>query len=244
MNLKEVTKILGKPCIFGPMVFVLLASLALISFSSIPAFAQQNEEAKTDYEFTIVTGKELKKNPMAIKIIQNIEIAKKRLAEMQDAQKQKTEQQKFIEEQRMIAKAQLEKDLERLNKQNEDFTPRNAFARFTLGLNSTHHAIFWDQFNYMSEKIKIANLAKETILQNGGSYDEAHAEFVKYASMSRVDMIKYVADLNIKYGFTDEFLQSYFDKYGKLPRYENDEIATCYACEKYEKIKEQVLAEG
>ncbi|MGI0089454.1 MAG: hypothetical protein ACREAF_03825 [Nitrosopumilaceae archaeon] len=67
MNLKEVTKILGKPCIFGPMVFVLLASLALISFSSIPAFAQQNEEAKTDYEFTIVTGEELKKNPIPLK---------------------------------------------------------------------------------------------------------------------------------------------------------------------------------
>lgn len=232
-----------KRSIFGPRFFILVASLTIILFSSAPAFAQQNEETKTDYEFTVVTGEELKKNPTAIKILQNIEIAKKRLAEMQEAQKQRADHEKFIEEQRAIAKAILEKDLARMNKEYDSYTPQNSFSRFLGRINSTHHAIFWDQFNYMNEKVKLANQAKNMILENGGSYQEAHAEFVKYASMSRVDMIRYVSELNIKYGFTDEQLQSYFDKDGKLPRFANDDDAPCYACEKYEKIKEQILAE-
>ena len=242
MDLKQV-KIFNEREIYGLVGFIVLASLAMILFSSNPAFAQQNEENKNNSEFTIVTGEELKKNPMAIKILENIEIAKKRMAEMQNIQKQKTEQQKLIEEQRRIAKEQLEKDLARMNRDIEGFTPRNAFAKFVAGFNSTHHEIYWDQFNYMSEKIKIATHAKNTILEKGGSYKEAQAEYIKYASMSRETMIKYVSELNIKYGFTDEGLQMYFDKDGKLPRYEDDEVSTCYACEKYEKIKEEILAE-
>jgi len=80
--------ILSRREIFGFGGFI--ASLILISFS-IEAFAQSDKETRTDLEFTVVTGEELKKNPMAIKILENIEIAKKRFAEMQDLQKQKTE---------------------------------------------------------------------------------------------------------------------------------------------------------
>lgn len=242
MRLKQTT-IFNEREIFGLVSFIVLVSFVMILFSSTPAFAQQNEENKNDSEFTIVTGEELKKNPMAIKILENIEIAKKRLAEMQDVEKQKTEQQKLIDEQRRIAKEQLENDLARMNKNIEGFTPRNAFAKFVTGFNATHHAIYWDQFNYMSEKIKIATHAKAAILEKGGSYKEAQAEYIKYASMSRETMIKYISELNIKYGFSDESLQSYFDKNGKLPRYEEDGGAACYACEKYEKIREEIIAE-
>ncbi|MGI0040903.1 MAG: hypothetical protein ACRD94_02945 [Nitrosopumilaceae archaeon] len=235
-------QILGKSCTVNPRIFILLASFMPILFFSLPAFAQ-NEQTKDDYQFTTVIGEELKKNPTAIKILENIEIAKKRFAEMQNAEKQKTDQEKFIEEQRRIAKEILEKDLARMNKDYEDFTPRNAFSKFVTGINATHNAIFWDQFNYMDEKIKIAKQAKKAVLDGGGTYTQAQAEYVKYASMSRGNMIKYVAELNIKYGFTDEMLQSYFDKDGKLPRYDNDEFAPCYACEKYEQIREEMLAE-
>lgn len=226
------------------IVIIPLMSLVIISFYSVPAFAQQNQESKTSSEFTIVTGEDIRKNPMAMKILENIEIAKKRFAEMQDVQKKKTENEKFIEEQRQIAKAQLGKDLARMNKEYEDFTPRKAFSKFVSNVNATHHAIFWDQFDYMSERIKIATQAKNAVLENGGSFLEARAEFVKYASMSKESMIQFVSELNIKYGFTDENLQSYFDKDGKLPRYENDDVAICYACEKYEKIKEKILTES
>lgn len=226
--------------------FILLgvvASITLVLFSPSQASAQEVQVNKIDSDFTVVAGEELKKNPTAIQILQNIELAKKRLAEMQNVEKQKTEREKFIDEQRRIAKELLDKDLNRMNKDYEDYTPKNAFARFVSGFNSTHQAMYWDQFEYMNQKIKIATQAKQAVLTNGGSYVQAQAEFIKYASMPRVEMISFVSDLNIKYGFTDEALQQYFDENGKLPRYENDDVAVCYACDKYEQIKMEMIAE-
>ncbi len=221
----------------------LAVSFALVLLSPTQVLAQEVQVTKINSDFTVVAGDELKKNPTAVQILQNIEIAKKRLAEMMNEEKQKTEHEKFIDEQRRIAKELLDKDLARMNKDYEDFTPKNAFAKFVSGLNSTHQAIYWDQFEYMNQKIKIATQAKESVLAKGGSYMQAQAEFIKYASMPRVEMIQFVSDLNIKYGFTDAALQEYFDENGKLPRYENDDVATCYACDKYEQIKGKMLAE-
>jgi len=225
---------------FGLVIFGVIASIVLLTFSPTQSFAQQ-----TDANFTVVAGDDLKKNPTAIQILKNIEIAKQRLAEMQNGQIQKTAQQKFIDEQRKLAQAALEKDLARMNNEYVDFTPSNSFSRFVSGLNATHQAFYWDQFNYMNEKLKIANQAKQTIIQNGGSYAQAQAEFVKYASMQRTEMIEFVTDLNIKYGFTDEGLQSYFDENGKLPRYNDNEdyVPVCYGCDKYEQVRDKMLAE-
>lgn len=218
-----------------------LLLVTVFTFSPTQVFAQ-SVEPKTNSEFTVVAGDEIKKNPSTMKILERIEQSKKILAEMQDEQKQKSEHEKFIEEQRRIAKATLDKELESFNKKYEDYTPRNAFSKFVAGLNATHGAFFWDQFDYMNEKIRLATQAKQAVLQSGGSYLEARAEYIKYASMTRNEMIKMVTELNIKHQFTDSSMQSYFDANGKLPRSENDEVQVCYGCAKYEKIKEEMLA--
>ena len=229
---------------YAVVTIALSAMLWASQDSKFSAWAQESDESKKSYDFTTIAGNEIKNNSMAQKILKNIEIAKQRMEQMQQKQKQLTEQQKIIEENRKIAKDALEKDLARMNKDYEDFTPTNSYARFlSNNINETHHDIFWDQFNNMNERVKIASLAKKAVLDNGGTMAEAREEFNKYAAMSRVEMIQYVMELNIKYGFTDTELQSYFDKYGKLPRYENDGDAPCYACDKYEKIKELILAE-
>jgi hypothetical protein len=221
---------------------VLLVIVTAVSLGFTPAFAQTTQQ-NIDTEFTIFGREEIKKNPTAMKILERIEQSKKILAEMQNEQKQKSEHEKFIEEQRRIAKETLEKELASFNKRYDDYTPRNAFARFVASVNATHNAFFWDQFDFMNEKIKLANQAKQAVLQSGGSYLEARAEYIKYASMTRTEMIKLVADLNIKHQFTDSEMQAYFDANGKLLRYEDDELnKVCYGCAKYEKIKEEMLA--
>lgn len=224
---------------------IALSALAWVTQDSeFTAWAETPTDEKKSFNSTTVVGDEIKNNPTAQKILKNIEIAKQRMEQMQQKQKQLTEQQKLVEEQRKIAKEKLEKDLARMNKDYEDFIPKNAYFRFlSNNVNATHYDIFWDQFNYMNERITIASHAKKAILDNGGTYAEARLEFNKYASMSRVDMVKFVQEINIKYGFTDEELQSYFDKNGKLPRYDDDEIAPCYGCAKYEKIKDEILEE-
>ncbi|HXG74039.1 MAG TPA: hypothetical protein VNK44_04390 [Candidatus Nitrosotenuis sp.] len=224
----------------GALSIVLSAIVTAVSLGFPQAFAQTEPQTS---EFTVIAGDEIKKNPTAMKILERIEQSKKILAEMQNEQKKKSEREKFIEEQRKIAKEILEKELASLNKKYEDYTPRNAFAKFVAGVNATHSAFFWDQFDYMNEKIKLANQAKQAVLQSGGTYLEARAEYIKYASMTRTEMIKLVSDLNIKYQFTDAEMQAYFDANGKLPRYEDDDVnKVCYGCAKYEKIKEEMLA--
>ncbi|MGQ0772155.1 MAG: hypothetical protein ACT4NT_05230 [Nitrososphaerota archaeon] len=229
----------GKLGIFSLAAFTLL--LAVFTFSTTQVFAQ-SVESKTNSEFTGVAGDEIKKNPTAMKILERIEQSKKILAEMQNQQNQKSEHEKFIEEQRRVAKDALNKELESFNKKYEDYTPRNAFTRFVAGVNATHSAFFWDQFDYMNEKIKLATQAKQAILQSGGSYSEARAEYIKYASMPRAEMIKFISDLNIKHQFTDSSMESYFDSNGKLPRHENDDVLVCYGCTKYENLKDEMLA--
>ncbi len=219
-------------------VFVIAAFLAAIPIGN--SYADTNTQ-----EFTALKGKNLENNPLADMILKNIEIANKRLQQAQEAERKRAEYQQFIDEQRRIAQADLEKDLASMNKKYEDFTPRNAFASFVSGFNSTHHGIYWDQFDYLDTKIQMANKAKNEVLSKGGSYADAMKQYVKYASMTRTEMIKTVSELNIKHSFTDAELESHFDKNGKLPRYENDDYTPkCFGCERYEKIKSQILEQS
>ena len=216
-------------------VFVIAAFLAAIPIGN--SYAETTKQ-----EFTTIQGKELENNSFADMILKNIEIANQRIKAMQDAERERIEHQKFIEEQRRIAQADLEKDLASMNKKYEEYTPRNAFASFVSGFNSTHHGIYWDQFDYLDAKVQQAKKAKNNVLVNGGSYTDAMKQYVKHASISRAEMIKTVSELNIKHGFSDEVISSHFDKNGKLPRYENDNYTPkCFGCEKYEKIKQQIL---
>ncbi|MEM2785801.1 MAG: hypothetical protein QW652_03965, partial [Candidatus Nitrosotenuis sp.] len=113
-----------------------LIVVTAVSLGFTQAFAQTAQQ-NIDTEFTIAGSEEIKKNPTAMKILERIEQSKKILAEMQNEQKQKSEHEKFIDEQRRIAKEILEKELASFNKKYEDYTPRNAFARFVAGVNAT-----------------------------------------------------------------------------------------------------------
>ena len=216
-------------------VFVIAAFLAVIPIGN--SYAETSQQ-----EFTTIQGKDLKNNSFADMILKNIEIANQRIKAIQDAERERIEHQKFIEEQRRIAQAELERDLASMNKKYEEYTPRNAFASFVSGFNSTHHGIYWDQFNYLDAKVQQAQKAKNTVLANGGSYTDAMKQYVKHAKITRAEMVKTVSEINIKHGFSDEEISSHFDQNGKLPRYDNDDYTPkCFGCEKYEKIKQQIL---
>jgi len=183
-------------------------------------------------EFTVIEGDEIKNNPVAQQILQKIEESKRIMAEMLAGKPVLTEQQKLVEEQRRIAKERLDSDLKRMDKDYESYTPRNSFAKFVSNVDPSFHDLYWDQFNYMDEKIKIARIAKQLALADGATYEEAQDEYIKYASLTRVEMVSLVQALNIKHGFADERMQKIFDEYGKLPRFENDEDeAVCYGCD-------------
>jgi len=206
---------------------VTVLTLFATSFVVSDAFGQEQVS-----EFTVIEGDEIKNSPVAQQILQKIEESKRIMAELLAGKPVLTEQQKLVEEQRRIVKDRLDADLKRMDKDYESYTPRNSFAKFVSSVDPSFHALYWDQFNYMDEKIKIARIAKQLALADGATYEEAQAEYIKYASLTRVEMVNLVQDLNVKHGFADPRVQNIFDEYGKLVRYETDkDEAVCYGCE-------------
>ena len=204
---------------------MLLSIMITVSISSSQSYAE------TDTKFTKSQGSDLENNPITKNILKNIEIARKQFAAIKEKEKKEDEYQKHINEQRIAAQASLDKDIARMNDTYEEFTPQNAFARYIAGVNATHQGIYMDQFEYLNTKITLAKDARDTVLENGGTYFDAMKEYYRYAKMTKVEMLNVIKDLNIKHNFTDKKTQSYFDANGKLPRVENDLNAQCYNCE-------------
>ncbi len=200
---------------------------------------QQLAFAESDGGSTLKVSDKLKKNPLAMQIIAEMEAQKLRYKQLSEESVPKilpTREQILIEENRKISEEMLQDDLDSMNKEYLDFTPKNAFAKFVEKLNSSHHGIFWDQFDYLNAKVQLAIAAKKDVLENGGTFYEAQREYFKYASMPRLEMISYIQELNVKYGFAQEDIQSNFDPNGKLPRFEEDKDAPCYGCENLESV--------
>ena len=228
-----VNKIMPPKILSG--ILLMVAGMIIISSTNIDqlAFAESNSES------TILVSDKLKKNPMAMKIIAEMEAQKLRYKQISEETTPKsipTKAQIEIEENRKISDQMLQEDLKSMKQKYIDFTPENAYEKFVLKLNSAYHGIFRDQFDYLNAKVQLAIAAKNLVLENGGSFYEAQREYFKYASMPRVDMINYLEELNVKYGFAEEDIQSNFDANGKLPRFEDDNDAPCYGCENLESI--------
>jgi len=215
---------------------ILSAALVMISgmLSVTILDVQQIAFAETDSNPTVLVSDKLKNDPLAMKIIAEMEAQKLRYKQIQEGKISPiplTKQQIEVEKSRKISQDLLQEDLKSMEKKYIDFTPQNAFEKFVSKLNETYHGIFRDQFDYLHAKVQLAIAAKNVVLENGGSYYEAQREYYKYASMPRLEMISYIQELNVKYGFANGDIQENFDPNGKLPRFEDDNDAPCYGCE-------------
>ena len=177
--------------------FIIMFTFFMI-FSEIPTAIAQTQE----YEFNVIEGEDLLTNPTAIHILERIELSKKILADMQsnlqsDILVPLNEQQRFIEEQRKISQASLDMQLERMNKQYEAHSPRNAFASFVSDKPAYMQAFYWDQFNYLNDKVSYAKHQRDQILDNGGTVLQAQQVFLEYATFPKSE-VKLVFDELVK----------------------------------------------
>ncbi len=170
------------------------------------------------YTSNTVSGNVTAQDPVASKILKNIELAKQLQAEQDAKIKQVEEEKQFQESQRALADQQLQIDLQSWFAQFNPFTPRNAYAEFVSQVNQTVQSIFWGQFNFTEQKTNDGLAAMNYTLENGGSREDARKAFIQNASSSRTEIVQVNKDLNIKYGHADKDVQSRFDKYGNIPR--------------------------
>jgi len=170
------------------------------------------------YNSKTMSGAKINQDPVASKILQNIEIAKRQQAAQEAKLKQIEQEKKFEEGQRQLANSQLQLDLQGWFAQLNPFTPRNAYATFVSQVNQTVQTIFWGQFNFTEQKTNQGLSAKTQVLQNGGSSEQARKAFIQNSSSTRAEIVQVNKDLNIRYGHANNVTQAKFDKYGNLPR--------------------------
>ena len=199
------------------LVYSTLLSLILLSSmstnESIQVFAQT-----VDTKFTVRNAEQINKDPFAKSLLEKIEQMKQRIAEVEEAKKKQQEHQKFIDQQRELVKQRLAQDLNRMHDKYKDNTPKAAFTSFVSSKPIETHNVYWDMFNYQQQKVIDARKAMKTVLENGGSLQDARNAYHNEAAIKRVTLIDITKNLNVKYGLADEKVQSAFDKYGKLPR--------------------------
>ena len=165
---------------------------------------QTNTESKPlDSGFKIVTSDKIKNDPIAFKILQNIELNKQKEEERQKRLQEIEAREKFIEEQRQIANQDLLADLQSMVEQFDPFNPRNVFSSFVSGFDSTIKNIYWGQFNFTETKTKEGLAALEQVLNNGGTMQDARNAFYETAAISQSEINKLNDELNTKYAKND-----------------------------------------
>ena len=202
------------------------------------------ESEDPEYDFMLLTGDDLINNPLASQILQNIELAKQRLAEQQEKQRLAEEYQIFLDEQRSITQQLLQNDLDRMNNNYAEFTPKASFESFLTGIDSTVHDIFWGQFEFQQQKVQAGRDAMMAVYENGGSLEEARQAYFQKAATKQTELIEVNKNLNIKYGFADPTVQQNFDEFGKLPRSEEPETEINFVSKVNEPVSEILVAKS
>jgi len=165
---------------------------------------QTNTESKPlDSGFKVVTSDKIKNDPIAFKILQNIELNKQKEEERQKRLQEIEERKKFIEEQRQLANQDLLADLQSMVEQFDPFNPRNVFSSFVSGFDTTIQNIYWGQFNFTETKTKEGLAALEQVLNNGGTMQDARNAFYETAAISQSEINKLNDELNAKYAKND-----------------------------------------
>jgi len=177
----------------------------------IPSTQTQNQ-----LQLKTVSDDKIKNDPIASKILKNIEITQKRQTEQEKKLKQIEENKNFLDQQRALADRKLQNDLSSWVASLDPFAPRNAYASFVSQVNQTFQRLFWEQFNFTEQKTNAGLEAKMQVLNSGGTIAEAKKAFNEKASSPRSEIIKVNNDLNVKYGFAKKDGQTIFNGYGKM----------------------------
>lgn len=171
------------------------------------------DDAKND--FIPIASDAIKNDPFLVKILENMEKSKEQFSDIQ----QQSAQKLLLDDKRSVAKSIMEKELQQMFKDNEDFTPLNSFNRFLDKVpNDGTKIVFQGLFDYQQEKVNAAREAMKEVFKNGGSLLDARNAYNEAAKIPRTDMIQLVQNLNIQAGFSNSTIQQHFDDEGKLPR--------------------------
>lgn len=170
-------------------------------YTNTSFFTKSSGDKKSaGYGYKVATADKLKDDPMALKILENIEQSKRNEEARQKRIQEIKERQRFIEEQRAIADQRLLEDLQGWFDQFDPFKPRNVFSVFVSQIDSTVQDIYWAQFNFTEARTLEGLAAMQEILNNNGTMHDARMAFYEKAASTQSEINKLNDELNAKYG--------------------------------------------
>ena len=160
----------------------------------------------------------LTNNPLSEYLIKQMDASRNLKEEEQKKQQEIAQNKIYVDNQRKLAREELEKDLRAFDAESTLNSARKSFEAFVIDMDGYVRGIFLDQFGFTEQKTMAGKEAKTKALESGASSNEAMKAFQKKASSARGEVISYNTYLNAKHGFTDPTLQNGFDSEGKIAR--------------------------
>jgi len=198
------------------MVWALSFSFILLfSINSSSVYAQSSSEPTNMSEWTTYDRESILTDPIAQKILENIEISKQILYNIQNPQRIVTERELYIDQQRQIAQQLLQEQLDRMNKSYANNTPRAAFEKYVAKFPGEYHDYLWELFDYFYSKVTTAREYRDNFLAYGGSHREAQQVFIEYATITKAERIQFAHETALKYGLINKV--SNIDDFNALP---------------------------
>ena len=176
--------------------------LFLVNSGSV--YAQSSSEPTNLSEWTTYDRESILTDPIAQKILENIEISKQILYDIQSPQRIVTPHELYIEQQRMLVQQQLQEELDRMNKSYANNTPRAAFAKYVAKFPEEYHGYLWELFDYLYSKVTAAREHRDNFLAYGGSHWEAQQVFIEYATITKAERIQFAHEMAVKYGLINK----------------------------------------
>ncbi|MGI0087910.1 MAG: hypothetical protein ACREBI_08110 [Nitrosotalea sp.] len=195
---------------------IALVSLNLAALNSTGTASNLTNSGNVT-QFTTLVGPALQNDPMAQKILQEIQASKHQVANIIGNETAAKINNQLIQQQRVAAASQLKQDLTALQQANVANTPSTAYSSFlaTIPNNSTQR-VFEGEFNFMQQRVAAADAAMQNVLANGGSLDQAMQTFDNYAAVNHAQVVQINANLNVEYGLANSNVQSCFNSNGDL----------------------------
>jgi hypothetical protein len=176
-----------------------------------------NTSNASSIQFTTLAGPSLQSNPIAMKILQEINMSKRQVANILGNETADKLNQQLVLQQRQAASSQLKQDLTTLEQASAPTSSDVAYANFLTTVSDNRTIpVFQAEFNFMKQRISVANTAMQNTLNNGGSLDQAFAVFNQYATINHVQMVSLNNELNVVYGLANNRIQSCFNSMGQL----------------------------
>lgn len=179
--------------------------LVLLVFVIIAVTATSGQaHAQTDTSRQNTISENLQDDPIAQKILKNIEKTKKQIAEFE----QREDKKKEIEEKRAEAFTLLQNDLKDWKILWEEFTFDYQFER--------QSGIFWDQYNFTKSKITAGRMALQEALSDGANAEQARSAYAEAAKIKRSELVEANSIFNVKHGLAYYNQQILFDSDGQF----------------------------